>query len=67
MQLHPRTLKVQEASAKMGLAICKVAEEYGLTYVELMQCILAAGQMNTKFALRDERHPESPETPGDQA
>lgn len=60
MQLHPRTLKVQEAGAKIGLEILRVAEEYDLTMAELLHCVLGCTQHYAVQILRAERHPESP-------
>lgn len=67
MQLHPRTLKVQEAGAEIGLAVVKLAEKHDLTAIEVMKCLLQCAQSWNTMSLREERHPENPDHKADEA
>jgi hypothetical protein len=59
---HPRTRIVATAKAAMAYAVYQV-EEFGLTAIELVQCLADVIQGSMKYALRVERHGD-PEYPG---
>jgi hypothetical protein len=67
MRLHDRTLPVQAAGNALAKACDDLAEEHGLTDVELLQALNAYQQRVLKYMLRSERHPDHPDKKGDEA
>jgi hypothetical protein len=61
---HPRTLAVAAASAKIGMAVAQIEEQYKLTHYEMVKCVSDYLSLSMKYALRVERHGDS-EYPGD--
>lgn len=67
MELHPRTLKVQQARIDMCTAMVTVAAKHDLTFVETVQAIADGMTKISKDALRQERHPNNPDKGADEA
>ncbi len=67
MKIHPRTLPVQRARCEIELAVLELAEKHGLTAGELMGAIGSLLSSLGKHAVRQERHPDDPDSPGDVA
>jgi hypothetical protein len=67
LRLHPRTMPVQSAEAKIHMSLWKQQEEYDLTDIELLRILIAAQQSVTRYMLRAERHPDDPDRKADEA
>jgi hypothetical protein len=67
IKLHERTMKVQTAQNELEALISKFVKKNDLTMVETLQVLTSYIQTELKYALREERHPEDPSTPGDEA
>ena len=62
--LHPRTLEVQRAEAKMGLALIKIAVKFELTFAETVGVLSRLIETQVRYMIREERHGDQ-KTPGD--
>lgn len=67
MKLHERTLPVQRAENELGTLVWQWIERHDLTYTEAVRCLLSITQGVTKYQLRQERHPDDPDTKADEA
>lgn len=67
IEIHPRTMKVGEAKAEIGLMIARFLEKKDLTFAEINGILLEIAQGYNKLAIRHERHPGDPEKKGDEA
>lgn len=67
MKIHPRTQTVRLAGLDIESAILRIADEAGLTYVELVGILSSAISGHTKYALRAERHPAKSDKGADEA
>lgn len=67
MKLHNRMMLVQEARAEFGKLVAEWAEKHDLTYGELVSVMSEQLQSIAKYMIREERHPDDPEMPGDVA
>lgn len=67
LRIHPRLLKVKEVSAKLGIRVCDLIEEYNLTAIEAVSILLELAQVWNRYALRVERHPDDPTRKADEA
>ena len=56
---HPRTLIVATASAKIGMAVAQIEEQFHLTHYELVKCVSDYLSLSMKYALRVERHDDA--------
>ena len=56
LRLHPRTMKVQSASADIRMKLIEMQREHGLTDTEMIGVLMETGQAIVKYALRWERH-----------
>jgi hypothetical protein len=65
MKLHPRHSIVTEARHDIAQAVTRAVTKHDITYGELFSIL--AGEMAgwAKYAIREERHPDDPDTPGD--
>ena len=63
-RLHPRTLEVQRAEAKMGLALIKIAVKFELTFAETVGVLSRLIETQVRYMIREERHGDQ-KTPGD--
>lgn len=63
MKIHRRELITQKAETALNNAIIAVCEEHKLTYIELVRILADAIQLHSKYALREERHPNHPDKP----
>lgn len=67
MQVHPRTRAVHLAISEFSGVALDFFVAKGLTKVESLQAVNAAGAMVLSMMLREERHPDDPEKPADLA
>lgn len=67
MRLHARTQIVNAASLDLEKAVWKVMADHDLTYIEALKILNLAEQAVIRFALRQERHPRSPNKKADEA
>lgn len=67
LRLHPRTLPVQGAEARIKLALLELQQEHDLTDVEMLQILHLAQLSILKYMLRAERHPDDPDRKADEA
>ena len=63
MKLHPRTLIVQKAGTEMHKAILDIVVKYDLSFIEEVGALAQIIAQASKYALRQERHPEEPSKP----
>lgn len=64
-KLHPRHRIVAEARHELGMTVAKFVKEHDLTYGELFSILAVEMSTWAKYAIRDERHPEDSDKPGD--
>lgn len=67
MKLHPRLFIVQQAEAKLGLAVSDIVKEHGLTPTEISMALIDVGRRWLTYALLAERHPKNPGKKADEA
>lgn len=67
IQLHPRHSIVAKARASISKSVLDVMKEHDLTYAELFGILLGELQGWNSEALREERRPDSPGKPADEA
>ena len=69
MRRHPRSLVTQQAAGELSQALVAIWERHQLTDVEYLRLVneVASQAIDrlSRFWLREERHPESPDTPAD--
>lgn len=63
-KLHHREPIVQRAHLDLDTAVLDILQRYDLTYAELFRIINEVEAAWIKYAIRDERHPDDPDTPG---
>lgn len=65
MRQHHRTMLVNDAELQIAKAVHEQVFDKNLTYIELLQILnrIKAGYL--KYALREERHPDNIDKPGD--
>jgi hypothetical protein len=66
LRLHPRTMPVQKAEAKLEQLLLEFQDEYDLTDIEMLRILIGRQMTITKYMLRAERHPEDPERKADE-
>ena len=67
LKLHPRYLKVAEASAEIKLAILKLEEKHDLTVAEMVRVLLESAMDFNKSQIQHDRYPNDPDKKGDEA
>ncbi len=67
MPLHPRTKLVEAAQNDIRLFILEVQSKRGLTFHEILKILGEEITNVSKYAIRDERHPDNPNKKGDEA
>lgn len=65
LTIHPRTMIVRKAQIDLDAAFLDVVKKHDLTFAELFGVLNVAEARWIKYALRDERHPDEPDTPAD--
>lgn len=64
MKLHPRVLICQFAHNELDGAVSDVIAKHHLTYGELFSILSQIQATWSRYAIRDERHPDDPEKHG---
>ena len=67
MRLHERTLLVREAGNEMRSVLDDIIKKHDLSSIEFLQILNEVAATELKYMLREERHPEDPDKPADQA
>ena len=65
MKLHERFMPVQRAEVEFGSYLLELEKKYNLTEWELIGILLGEAMTIKKYAIRAERHPSKPDSPGD--
>jgi len=64
---HPRTLIVQKARHAFEAFLLELEQDHALTYGEVLSLLGNAIASLAKYQIRSERHPDDPDTGGDEA
>lgn len=67
MRLHERTRMVQEAHLEAQEALADIWKKYDLSYGETTMFYGQQLSRDAKWMIREERHPDDPAAPGDEA
>ena len=67
MELHKRYHLVVDAEIELKIFLLKWEKKHNLTMVEIVRVLLSSAQDMSRFMLRAERHPKSPNKKGDEA
>lgn len=67
MRLHPRTIKVQAARARLFALTLDFQDEHELTDTEMLALIIYLAERAQVRLLRAERHPDDPSKKADEA
>ncbi len=65
--VHPRTLLVQRADRELESFLTTLMIEKGLTEAEMLSIFARQLGNLSRFAIREERHPNEPQKIGDEA
>ncbi len=69
MTRHPRSVATQRAETELRLAMDRIREKFKLTDVEYLGLVNEAARLEigglARSWLRQERHPDDPDTPAD--
>jgi len=66
IRIHPRTFRVQAASAAIQQELINLQQKHELTDIEMLQCVAWWQDAVLKYMLRAERHPDDPERKADE-
>lgn len=61
LQIHPRTMIVQQAEHELEGELHRIWEKYGLTTLEAMMITQRMAPRLAKYLLRTERHGDNPD------
>ena len=67
LKLHPRHFIVNKAALEISKAILDATSNYKLTYGELTRILASELGSLAKYQIREERHPNDLDAPGDLA
>jgi hypothetical protein len=65
MRIHPRRAIIEQATRELRYSVNDIETRHALTPAELVKILAEQIAWEVRYVIRSERHPNSPDTPGD--